>query len=293
MLEQLTLYLPIRLSRAVAALPEKVTNSLTEIRLRLDGPASVTSGGRNYTFTAEGRPCPPERALLCTETELQECVALLSRSSLYSFGDTVKNGYIPFGRGCRAGVCGEGIIKDGQTEGFRKIYGINLRLRRFIKDFGTEAARRVCENGLKGALVYSPPNCGKTTLLKSMARALSDGSLGRAFRVGLCDERNELYVPELTAGLVDAVCGIKKAAAATLLLRSMSPEILICDELTPDDASAMINAVNTGVCVIASAHAETERDLKSRPFIKSLIETGAFPLLIKIGADFRYVVKEN
>jgi len=286
-------YLPIRISRAVAALPERIAEGLTEIRLRAGGPVSVTSGGRNHTFTESGLLCPVERALRCCESELEECVALLSRSSLYSFGDTVKNGYIPFGDGCRAGVCGEGIVQNGETLGFRKIHSVNLRQRRFIRDFGLEAAKRVSENGLKGALVYSPPGFGKTTLLRSVAALLSDGSLGRAYRVALADERGELFVPELAAGLTDAVRGLKKAEAARLLCRSMSPEVLICDELSPEDAGAMTDALNTGVCVIASAHADSVSGLKSRPFIAKLLETGAFPLLIGIGEGFRYRVEER
>lgn len=294
MTDTLLRYLPLRISRAFAALPDGLLDKLTEVRLRLNAPVSVSAGGFNRCFTAEGRLCAPDKGIRCGGEEIEECLALLSRSSLYSFDDTLKSAYIPFGNGCRAGVCGEAIVRNGEIAGFRRVYGINLRLRRFVKDFGAEAARRISGGGLKGALIYSPPNRGKTTLLRSIARLLSDGSAGPPRRVAIADERCELYVPELAGGLVDLMSGVRKAEAAELLCRSMSPEVIICDELSCSDGDALLQAVNAGVCVIATAHGDTRAALEKRPFVKELLDSGAFRLLIRLSAEgpFAYDIEE-
>ncbi len=279
--------LPPHIAKAVLCLPDYIKQSLTEIRLRLSGPVSVTSGGKNFAFDKNGAICDVGNAIICTEDDMSECLALLTHASLYSYGDEIAAGFVPFGNGCRAGVCGEAVVRGGVFTGFSKIYGINLRLCRFIKDYGVMAARHICANGLKGALIYSPPNGGKTTLLRSVAFALS-----LKYRLALADERRELYVPQLKSGLVDAVCGLKKSVALPLLCRSMSPQIIVCDELAAEDEPALQNALNAGVCIIASAHAETSLQLAARPYIGRLLETGAFPLLIGIGEGFKYTVEE-
>lgn len=280
-------YLPQRIARAAVELPEGIRQNLTEIRLRLDGPVSATSGGKNRAFNAAGAVCAPEKAIICTKEDISECISLLTKASLYSYGDALCAGFLPFGNGCRAGVCGEATVRGGAFAGFSRIYGVNLRLCRFIRDYGITAARHISAQGLKGALVYSPPNKGKTTLLRSVAALLS-----REYRVALADERYELYVPQLKAGLTDAVCGLKKSVALPLLCRSMAPQVIVCDELAAEDEEALLNALGAGVCIIASAHAESEEGLRARPFIGRLLKTGAFPLLIGIGADFEYTVKE-
>ncbi|MBQ3195878.1 MAG: hypothetical protein IJB65_05365 [Clostridia bacterium] len=285
-------YLPQRLAFAVAKLPREVSDSVTELRLRAGGPVSLTVGGKNRCFNACGRFCPVGQGLSCSEEELKECLTLLSRASLYSFGDSIKQGFLPFADGCRAGVCGEGIVRDGVLAGFSRVYGISLRLKRFIGDFGFEAARRITEKGLRGALIYSPPNCGKTTLLKSIALLLGNGSMGRAYKVAIADERCELFVPELRSGLVDALCGVKKSTAIELLCRSMSPQVLICDELSAEDGAALGQVLGMGVAVVAGIHADTAEGLCRRPFAAELLRRGVFPLLIGLNERYEYNVEE-
>lgn len=285
-------YLPPRLKMAVLSLPDGAAGTATELRLRRDGPVSLTVAGKNLCFDPSGRFCPPPSALRCDGDDISGCISLITGASLYSYGESLRQGYIPFGDGYRAGICGEGVVINGTLTGFNKINGINLRVRRFVKDFGYEAARRITEKGLRGALVCSPPNRGKTTLLKSVAFLLSTGALGKAYRVGLADERGELSVPRLKEGLTDAIVGVKKSLAIELLCRSMSPEVLICDELAAEDAAPLSQVVGMGVCLVASAHASGVTELKSRPFINALLQTGAFPLIICLGEGFDYRVEE-
>ena len=287
-MQSLLAYLPLSIARAVTSAPQSITDSLTEIRLRLGGPLSLTSGGKNCCINGEGKPCLPSVAFVCTEEHIAECLSLLTKGSLYSYGDALCQGYLPFGNGGRAGICGEARVQNGVITGFSTVYGINLRLCRFFPDYGAEAARHIKQGGLKGALIYSPPNRGKTTLLRSIA-----SKLGEKYRVAIADERGELYVHQLRSGLIDRLTGLKKSHALTMLCRSMSPQVIICDELAPEDETALHNALGVGVCIVASAHGESAASVTARPFIGRLIEAGAFPLLIGIGEDYGYRVEER
>lgn len=283
-------YLPPRLGSAVTRLPSEAKESATELRLRLEAPVSLTLGGKNLCFDASGRFCDPGTALRCTRAELEACIDLLTRSSLYGYGEYLACGYIPFGTGGRAGVCGEAIVRGGRLEGFRSFWGINLRLRRFIEGFGLAAVRRIREKGMCGALVYSPPNRGKTTLLSSIAYLLSTGD--RPLRVAVADERGELFVPQLREGLADGMWGVPKAKAIELLCRSMSPQVVVCDELCAEDAAPLAQVLGMGAALIASAHGGSRDELVRRPFIRSLLDMGAFPLLIGIGRDYVYETED-
>ena len=55
------------------------------------------------------------------------------------------------------------------------------------------------------------------------------------------------------------------------------PDIIICDEVsTYEEARAIISGVNSGVSFALSIHARSERELRSKPLLKNLLETGEF-----------------
>ena len=69
-----------------------------------------------------------------------------------------------------------------------------------------------------------------------------------------------------------------------MLIRSMSPEVIVTDELGgEDDAQAAAEAAGCGTVVIASVHASSGDELQSRSSLKKLIASGVFKrvLLVK------------
>lgn len=92
----------------------------------------------------------------------------------------------------------------------------------------------------------------------------------------MIDSRNELSgsvrgTPMLDVGLnTDVLCGAEKSEGIMLALRSLSPEIIICDEIG-NDAAAVEQAVFCGVKVIASAHAGSLTELQRRPSTCGLV----------------------
>ena len=76
-----------------------------------------------------------------------------------------------------------------------------------------------------------------------------------------------------------------------MLTRTMSPEIIICDEIGGSEVDSVIEAQNTGVSFIASAHCETPRQLLFRGRLKSLLESKLFKLCVMLGYDGGYTCK--
>lgn len=278
-IESLYNYLPERIYLLMIKLSPALVSSVDEIRLRANMPFSLTADGKNIFIDEFSRVCRAHSAVRVTESEMADCVSKLTRSSLYAYEDCIKNGYIPLAGGARAGVCGETVCENGNIISVTKITSVTLRVSRFVKD----PARALCRElrkELRGVLVYSPPGGGKTTFLRSAAYLLSTGE--NALRVGLADERRELYVPEMNECLIDVVSGCPKARAAELLTRTMSPQVIVCDEIGASGAGELLAAQNCGVRLIASCHGESMEEIMRRPQIALLVREGVFGLAVRL-----------
>ena len=275
-------YLPPRFLPVIQALPEELAKQITEVRLRLEKPFSVTAGGRNLLPDLTGRCRTTADALRVTNGDLEELLSRLTEGSLYAFEDCLNNGYLPLPDGCRAGVAGETVLSaDGRLR-FRRITSVNLRISRFLPSFARPLTDRLRNGAPVGALVISPPAGGKTTFLRSAAWQLSTGS--RPYRVGIADERGELEIPD---GLCDRITGCGKAKAIELLTRTMSPEYLLCDELGAGEEGPLLAAQNTGVRLIASVHGGSLEEALKRPCARVLLEAGLFGYLVLLEPGYR------
>ena len=259
-----------------------------EIRLRKNGPVSVTVGNKNILIDENGRACDMKRVLRATDIEIAECLSKLTGGSFYTCDEFVSMGFIPLAEGGRAGVCGRANPKNGKSFSFAEIYSINLRIHRFMPSVAKELVSEFERDGLVGTLVCSPPALGKTTFLRSAAYLLSTGKGIECKRVGIADERCEISVGIPEKGLLEIVSGAPKREAITLLTRTMSPEIIICDEISADEVEQVIEAQSTGVPLIASAHCERPSDLLKRGKLKKLIELELFPLCAILSYDGGY-----
>ncbi|MBR5859495.1 MAG: hypothetical protein IKZ05_06180 [Clostridia bacterium] len=283
-------YLPLRISKALHLLPDSLLESADELRLRKSAPCSITVHGKSLTFSALGRICPTSEALCASGEEIAECVLKLTEGSRYTCDEFIKQGFIPLAEGGRAGVCGR---SDGRG-GIGEILSVSLRIHRLIPNAADVLLREFLKRGVKSTLVCAPPAMGKTTFLTSAAYLLSHGAHGIGpFRVCIADERNELAPSGIPFGLCDILSGIPKAEAITMLTRTMSPEIIVCDEITEKEAEAITAAQGTGVTLIASAHCESPCDLLRRGSMKTLMEQSVFSLFVTLDKSRKATVTEG
>jgi|LSQX01.3.fsa_nt_gb stage III sporulation protein AA len=279
-------YLPLRIYLLMLKIPENAVVNLNEIRLRVGLPLSLSFGNRNLSVNDSGKLCRPEEGTTVTGEEMKECISKLTRSSLYSYDETIKYGYIPLEEGCRAGICGDAVTSKNGIKTFSSIKSVSLRVSRLYPDLAKPLAEYFDLNGICGTLVFSPPGLGKTTYLRSAAYLLSRGN--KPLKVGIADERSELFVPEMTGCLIDYVRNCKKREGIDLLTRTMSPQVIICDEISDAEVEGIIEAQNSGVCLIASCHGESLEGIMKRPHIHKMTEKGIFRLFVRLWQDGGY-----
>ena len=99
--------------------------------------------------------------------------------------------------------------------------------------------------------------------------------------VFIADERGEITGGQ-NSGLnlgyfCDSVSFLNKKDSFLLGIRSMSPDVVVCDELgNNQDFDAVEYAVNCGTAVIATVHANGIDELKNKPEFKRLLENKYF-----------------
>lgn len=132
-----------------------------------------------------------------------------------------------------------------------------------------------------GMLLVGEPGSGKTTLLRSMAREL----VCQKKLVSVIDERRELFSGSSrrkTPGeALDVIAGIPKGQAVQMALRTLSPQILLLDELGGlDEVTALEQGLFSGVDFIATLHAASPEEAVGRPQVQALQARGALHVLV-------------
>ena len=250
--------------------------SVTEIRLRAEAPLSLTIDRKNVLL-------PNRRASVFCERELRETLGRLCEDSVHTYGETIKEGYATLMGGYRIGVCGSAGSDGDKIKGIYRISSLCIRIPHAITGVCGELINEIkTEKGIISALIYSPPCEGKTTLLRDAARRLSSGE--EAIRVCIIDTRGEIYMPELFSDCIaDIMYGYPRAKGMEIAARTMSAQLIVCDEIgTAEEANAIISVSNTGVPLLASAHGSSLSDIMRRPPLKRLADAGVFEKYIGI-----------
>ena len=291
--------LPV-LAQELADILEKIDmgdpEQLEEIRLRADKPLIMQNYRNEWFVRADGTLCnTSDKAVIVKQKNITRTLELMSENSIYAFQEEIKNGYLTLRGGHRIGIAGR-VVCDGKSiKNIKDISGLNIRLSKQVIGCAGKIMRYIIKgkSDIYNTLLISPPQCGKTTLLRDIARDLSDGIPGRDFKgikVGIVDERSEIAacfrgLPQNNVGIrTDVLDGCLKSIGMTMMIRSMSPDVLITDEIGCEgDRDAILGALNAGVKIITSAHGYNISELKSRREVLKLLEDKVFDRYIVLG----------
>jgi stage III sporulation protein AA len=287
-------WLPHSIKLMMAKLPPSVLDELEEIRIRENRPLEVGYGGRTAFVGPDGTLSIDHRPGYRPSRE--DCKALLEKltdHSLYAVEEELRRGYVTVAGGHRIGLAGRTVLEGGVVRHLRDVTGFNVRIARARTGCAAKLLPELLDlpaRTVRHTLLVSAPQQGKTTMLRDLARAVSAGEWNHPSsvhwsgrKVGVVDERSEIAacergVPSFDLGpRSDVLDACPKAEGMMMLIRSMSPEVLVVDEIgRMEDAEALREALHAGVRVLATAHASDLADVFRRPVLALLAREGMF-----------------
>lgn len=292
-------YLAGRLAEPLKTVDFSRLESLEEIRLRAGKPVMLHNFKNDWFLAGNGSVFGqlPENPLVVMQEDLVKTLERMSENSVYAYQDEIRNGYITLKGGHRIGLSGKVVLEGSSIRNIRDVSSMNIRLSRQIVGCSEHVLKYILKGSsdLFNTLLISPPQCGKTTILRDLARVISDGSPERGFKgmkVGIVDERSEIAacsrgIPQNQVGIrTDVLDGCPKTIGLSMMIRSMSPKVVITDEIGNEgDGEAVMRVLNAGVRIVASAHGYNISELKSRREVLKLMEEKAFERYIVLGAS--------
>lgn len=263
--------LPQALSALLKELPTEDKRRLEEIRIYSGRPLELVFAGKRRITG----PAMDENGLL-------QLLGTLSGMALYRFDREMAQGYIPLPGGHRAGVCGRMTRQADGAWKMAAVTSVCIRIAHRVDGASIPVRDHLLtETGrARRVLLLGAPGCGKTTVLRDAALYLA-----QRLHIAVVDEREEIFPTDGMRGLsLDVLSGTDKARAFSMLIRAMSPQVIVCDELgREEDVLAVMDAARCGVGVLASAHADGLEELIRRPVMKKLFEAGVFERYIHLG----------
>lgn len=284
---------PERVRALLKCLPLPLLGMVEEIRVREGRPLEINYSGKYHFLRANGSlTLRPEEAYKPDREDSHRLLDLISNHSLYTMEEELRKGFITIPGGHRIGLAGRTVLSGGGVEHLRDITGFNVRIAREVQGVANRVLPYLLDKGrerIMHTLILSPPQHGKTTLLRDIARQISMGEQGKreesrpGMKVGIVDERSEIAgcrrgVPAFDVGpRTDILDGCPKAEGMMMMIRSLSPEVIIADEIgRPEDAEAVTEALHAGISIVASAHGKEVNELARRPGLGGLLEQMMF-----------------
>lgn len=282
---------------ALCAVEPDVMPLITEIRLRKDKPLMLCTAQETAFLSPGGHltPAPAPDSLLVNGRTLQENFLKLCDYSVYSSMAELKNGFVTVCGGSRVGICASAVWRDGQVVSVKNVTSLNFRIARAVPNCAGPILKALFTHALPSIIVAGPPGCGKTTVLRDLAFQLSSGFAGRYVKVCIADERGEFAAKgsafELETGLnCDVYSYFPKSDAIEMALRTMSAQMIICDEIaTPQEVESIAHGFSSGVAFAVSVHLHSAEDVFSKLAVRKLLAFGEFSYLVLLtgrGSDF-------
>lgn len=268
-------------------------NGLEEIRLRLGQPLMLKIGDQEWVVNSGGHLSKDLNiGYVIGKEDILRTILSISDNSLYAFEEEIRRGFITIPGGHRVGLAGQVVMELGDVKTIKDFSSLSFRIAREIKDCSQPLLGNIYrKRDIPGnTLLISAPRCGKTTILRDLARNISRGSRwGPACSVSVIDERSELagsYHGQAQMDLgprTDILDSCPKAAGMMMAIRALGPQVIITDEIgRTEDAIALQECINAGVSVITSVHARDLSEAQKRPMLKEILAAGAFETIITL-----------
>lgn len=183
-----------------------------------------------------------------TEELLTDVLRLVTDDSIYAVGEYAQEGYLTYNGGIRIGLAGDYLLDGSRHKIIKHIRGLVIRVPHEIKGCSSVLADRYLNRSI---LIISKPYAGKTTFLRDLSRRIS-----YTRQTVIIDERHEIS----GSGVLDVgnslvLSGISKDALYEGIIRSLSPETVVTDELFGENEYRMTERIrSSGINIVSSMH---------------------------------------
>ena len=242
-----------------------------------------------------------------SEDEIMEMLNYLSDYSPYMLEEQLKQGFFTIAGGHRIGITGRAnrtltVSHEDVVKNIADIGAFNVRVAHEIKGCADELYSHLWDEGrFTNTFLLAEPGMGKTTFLRDLIRGISTGDgIHKGMKVCVVDERSEIAacyqgIPQNDLGpSVDVLDNCPKVKGMQMLLRTMSPQVIAVDELGgKEEFEAVMEILYSGCFLVGTIHAGNVDELKSKPFMREMIESGDIKRFAEIKRDergSRYVV---
>ncbi len=262
-------------------------DSVSEIRIRSNKPVVIYMSCMPYLIAEDGDFLPADKQTILNDDcikfssrEIKNAFARICEYSVYKYQSDINNGFVTVCGGHRIGICGTAVLSDGKVKSISDISSVNIRIAHEFIGCSAELLQRTGIDS--GFLICGVPSSGKTTLLRDIGRTLSSEIPAK---VSIVDERGEIAARFggencFDTGLCDIYSGYPKNKAIIDSIRTMSPDYVICDELTGADVESVLYTLNYGVKLIASLHCDSPETAKNNGAFRKLTGTHAFEKIV-------------
>lgn len=274
---------PDALNKAFSNLDFGIKGKINEIRLRRGKPIIIYVSDKPYFIEYAARLSDKlnDGCMKISENDFDYICDRLCNNSYHTNMSSLIDGYVTVKNGSRVGVASTAVIKNGEIHSVKDISSLNIRISHEYKNCALEIMDYVCLAGLKSIIVAGKPASGKTTFLRDYARQISSGYFPSGKKVAIVDERREL-AGNFDVGInTDVLTGFPKAKGIEMAVRTLSPELIICDEIgNINELEAIKNGFSSGVSFAVSVHIRDDAQIFSNKIVTSLVGTMQFDYIV-------------
>lgn len=289
-LNQVLQYFPLEIYLQITKLIEEnesIADRIQEIRIRTNRPIAVKVENSNKILKHK-----------VSQEEILRIFEKICEGSIYSYKNQICEGFITVKGGHRIGITGNVAMENSRVININYISSLNFRIARQKFESSNELLKYLInmdENNIYNTLIVAPPGAGKTTMLRDAIRKISNGIKEISFKgrtIGLVDERGEIAamykgIPQNDVGVrTDVIDNISKDKGMHMLIRSMSPEIIACDEIgSTEDIEAINYAICSGVKGLFTAHGRSIEEINLNNELADLLKKNVMERIIFLDAN--------